>query len=101
MHDDDFVTDGGHWSYAGVQLVEDGDDFTVYADDGRHRDQQKQRRSIFLRPLGRLPWKNRCSPASSWGFELKSDRGSRIISPLITCILALRKETAKSLPAII
>ena len=27
-------TDGVHWRYEGLQFLEEGDDFTVYADDG-------------------------------------------------------------------
>lgn len=34
MQEDGFVTEDGHWKYEGLQDLEEGDDFTVYADDG-------------------------------------------------------------------
>jgi hypothetical protein len=34
MQEDGFVTEDGHWRYEGMQLLEEGDDFTVFADDG-------------------------------------------------------------------
>jgi hypothetical protein len=34
MQEDGFVTEDGHWKYEGLQYLEEGDDFTVYADDG-------------------------------------------------------------------
>ena len=34
MQEDRFVTEDGHWSYEGLQYLKNGDDFTVYADDG-------------------------------------------------------------------
>ena len=34
MQEDGFVTEDGHWKYEGLQELKDGDDFTVYADDG-------------------------------------------------------------------
>src|ERR1035437_5225701 len=34
MQEDGFVTEDGHWKYEGLQYLKDGDDFTVYADDG-------------------------------------------------------------------
>lgn len=34
MQKDGFVEKDGHWSYFGVEYLEEGDDFTVYADDG-------------------------------------------------------------------
>ena len=34
MQEDGFVADDGHWRYEGMQHLEDGDDFTVFADDG-------------------------------------------------------------------
>ena len=34
MQEDGFVTEDGHWSYEGLQYLKEGDDFTVYADDG-------------------------------------------------------------------
>jgi hypothetical protein len=33
--EDGFVTADGHWKYEGLQYLEEGDDFTVYGDDGR------------------------------------------------------------------
>jgi hypothetical protein len=39
IQEDGFVTEGedegGHWSYAGLRILEEGDDFTVYGDDDR------------------------------------------------------------------
>ena len=29
-----FVTEDGHWRYEGLQYLEEGDDFTVFAEDG-------------------------------------------------------------------
>jgi hypothetical protein len=34
MHEDGFVRSDGHWMYQGLRFLEEGDDFTVYADDG-------------------------------------------------------------------
>jgi hypothetical protein len=34
MQEDGFVTEDGHWRYEGMQYLEEGDDFTVFADDG-------------------------------------------------------------------
>ena len=35
MQEDGFLSeDGVHWSYKGLRELKDGDDFTVYADDG-------------------------------------------------------------------
>ena len=35
MQEDGFLSkDGVHWSYEGIRQLEEGDDFTVYADDG-------------------------------------------------------------------
>ena len=34
MQEDGFVTEDGHWRYEGLQYLEDGDEFTVFADDG-------------------------------------------------------------------
>lgn len=34
MQEDGFVTEDGHWRYEGLQYLKEGDDFTVYADDG-------------------------------------------------------------------
>jgi uncharacterized protein YgiM (DUF1202 family) len=34
IQEDGFVTDGGHWKYEGLQYLKEGDDFTVFADDG-------------------------------------------------------------------
>ena len=35
MQEDGFLSeDGVHWSYKGLRQLKDGDDFTVYADDG-------------------------------------------------------------------
>ena len=34
MQEDGFVTEHGHWRYEGLQYLEDGDEFTVFADDG-------------------------------------------------------------------
>lgn len=34
MQQDGFVNEDGHWSYEGLQYLKDGDDFTVFADDG-------------------------------------------------------------------
>ena len=34
MQQDGFVTDDGHWRYEGLECLKEGDDFTVYADDG-------------------------------------------------------------------
>jgi hypothetical protein len=34
MQEDGFVTEDGHWKYEGLQYLKEGDDFTVYADDG-------------------------------------------------------------------
>jgi hypothetical protein len=33
MHEDGFVTADGHWTYEGLQRLEEGDEFTVYAED--------------------------------------------------------------------
>lgn len=35
MQEDGFATGEDQWSYAGLRNLEEGDDFTVYADDGR------------------------------------------------------------------
>jgi hypothetical protein len=35
MQEDGFVAEHGHWKYEGLQYLKEGDDFTVYADDGR------------------------------------------------------------------
>ena len=40
MQEDGFVTEDGHWKYEGLQYLRDGDDFTVYADDGRGYEEQ-------------------------------------------------------------
>ena len=34
MHEGGFVRSDGHWMYQGIRFLEEGDDFTVYADDG-------------------------------------------------------------------
>ena len=34
MQEDGFVTEDGHWKYEGLQYLKEGDDFTVYADNG-------------------------------------------------------------------
>ncbi len=34
MQQDGFTNENGHWSYAGLEYLEEGDDFTVYAVDG-------------------------------------------------------------------
>ena len=34
MQEDGFLTEDGHWRYEGLQCLEEGDDFTVFADDG-------------------------------------------------------------------
>ena len=34
MQEDGFVSEAGHWKYEGLQYLREGDDFTVYADDG-------------------------------------------------------------------
>lgn len=34
MQEDGFANDDGSWSYEGLRDLEDGDDFTVYGDDG-------------------------------------------------------------------
>ena len=35
MQEDGFLSeDGVHWKYEGLRFLEEGDDFTVYADDG-------------------------------------------------------------------
>jgi hypothetical protein len=34
MQEDGFVTRDGHWRYEGLQFLEEGDDFTVFAKDG-------------------------------------------------------------------
>lgn len=34
MQEDGYVTEDGHWRYEGLQYLEEGDDFTVFADDG-------------------------------------------------------------------
>ena len=34
MQEDGFVTEDGDWSYEGLQCLEEGDDFTVFAEDG-------------------------------------------------------------------
>lgn len=34
MQEDDFVTEDGHWGYEGLQCLEEGDDFTVFAEEG-------------------------------------------------------------------
>jgi hypothetical protein len=34
MQQDGSADENGHWSYAGLQYLEEGDDFTVYAVDG-------------------------------------------------------------------
>lgn len=31
---DGFVTEDGHWKYEGLEYLQEGDDFTVYGDDG-------------------------------------------------------------------
>lgn len=33
MQEDGFVTEDGHWKYEGLVYLEEGDDFTVFADD--------------------------------------------------------------------
>ena len=38
MQEDGFLSkDGVHWSHEGLRELEEGDDFTVYADDGSER----------------------------------------------------------------
>lgn len=34
IQEDGFVTEDGSWSYEGLKYLKEGDDFTVYADDG-------------------------------------------------------------------
>jgi hypothetical protein len=34
MQQDGFVTEDGHWRYEGLECQKEGDEFTVYADDG-------------------------------------------------------------------
>lgn len=34
MQKDGFVTEDGHWRYEGLECLKEGDDFTVYTDDG-------------------------------------------------------------------
>ena len=35
MQEDGFADKDGYWSYEGLRFLEEGDDFTVYGDDGR------------------------------------------------------------------
>jgi len=34
MQEDGFVREDGYWRYEGLRLLEEGDDFTVFAEDG-------------------------------------------------------------------
>lgn len=34
VQEDGFITQDGNWHYEGLQLLQEGDDFTVYAEDG-------------------------------------------------------------------
>ena len=34
VQEDGFTTDDGHWSYGGLNHLEQGDEFTVFGDDG-------------------------------------------------------------------
>jgi hypothetical protein len=34
VQEDGFETEDGYWKYEGLQYLQEGDDFTVYADDG-------------------------------------------------------------------
>ena len=34
MQEGEFVTEDGHWRYEGLQCLKEGDDFTVFAEDG-------------------------------------------------------------------
>lgn len=34
MQEDGFVSEDGHWKYEGLQCLKEGDDFTVYSDNG-------------------------------------------------------------------
>lgn len=34
MQEDGYISDDGHWRYEGMQYLEEGDDFTVFADNG-------------------------------------------------------------------
>lgn len=34
MQEDGFATEDRHWKYEGLQYLREGDDFTVYADNG-------------------------------------------------------------------
>ena len=34
VQEDGFVTETGHWEYEGLNYLKEGDDFTVYAEDG-------------------------------------------------------------------
>jgi hypothetical protein len=34
VQEDGFITPDGDWRYEGIQLLQEGDDFTVYAEDG-------------------------------------------------------------------
>jgi hypothetical protein len=34
IQQDGFATEDGHWRYEGLEYLEEGDDFTVFADDG-------------------------------------------------------------------
>lgn len=35
VQEDGFADKDGYWSYEGLRCLEEGDDFTVYGDDGR------------------------------------------------------------------
>ena len=68
MQQDGFVTEDGHWRYEGLQCLEEGDDFTVFADDGSvlwhgiiHRDSKTGRtpRQVIRKgkPVNDRTWK--------------------------------------------
>jgi hypothetical protein len=57
MQKDGFTTEDGQWSYHGLEYLEEGDDFTVYAEDGSvlfhdtiHRDSKTGRISRPFNP---------------------------------------------------
>lgn len=68
MQEDGFVTEDGDWRYEGMQCLEEGDDFTVFAEDGNvlwhgiiRRDSKTGRipRQIFRngKPVNSRNWK--------------------------------------------
>jgi hypothetical protein len=71
MQEDGFVSEDGHWKYEGLQYLREGDDFTVYADDGSYRQKYRDELTKCLET-------NPCSFRNTIARELAPNATSRL-----------------------